>query len=358
MAESAGEKTEAPTPRRLSEARDNGNIARSTDLTAAATLLAGVLLLNVLGVRLLDAMRLTVESMLRHPSGSNPTRAQDVASLLTYGGRLAVASVGPVALAIAAIALLVTLMQTGLLFTLKPLQPNLNKLNPLKGLSQFFNARAGMRLVMSLAKVGLIAAVSAWVIWIDLPRVRGMAWLAPMPLLGAAAALIYDLALKLAALLLILALLDWWFQRWQHIRDLRMTKEEVKDEMKRMEGDPLVKQRRARVARQLALQRIGASVPRADVVVTNPTHFAVALKYDGATMTAPRVVAKGADFMAMRIRQIAIAHGVPLVERKELARALYRQVEVGQEVPPQFYAAIAEILAYVYRLSGKQLAGA
>lgn len=358
MAESAGEKTEAPTPRRLSEAREDGNIARSTDLTAAASLLAGVILLDVLGMRILDAMRLTLESMIRYPAGGNPTRADDVTSLVTYGGKLAAMSVGPVALAIAGVALLVTLMQTGILFTAKPLQPNLNKLNPLKGLSQFVNARAGMRLVMSLAKVGLIAAVSGWVIWTDLPKARGLAWLAPLPMLGAAAALVYDLALKLAALLLVLALLDWWYQKWQHIKDLRMTKEEVKDEMKRMEGDPLVKQRRARVARQLALQRIGASVPHADVVVTNPTHFAIAIKYDGTTMTAPKVTAKGADFMALRIRQLAIAHGVPLVERKELARALYKSVEVGQEVPPQFYTAIAEILAYVYRLSGRKLATA
>jgi flagellar biosynthetic protein FlhB len=146
------------------------------------------------------------------------------------------------------------------------------------------------------------------------------------------------------------------FQSWKREQDLRMSKHEVKEEMKRMEGDPLVKQRRTRVARQLALQRIGQAVPKADVVVTNPTHFAVALKYDNQSMRAPKVVAKGADFMAMRIRQLAVANGVPLVERKELARALYRTVEIGQEIPPEFFNAVAEILAYVYRLSGKRSA--
>ena len=164
------------------------------------------------------------------------------------------------------------------------------------------------------------------------------------------------LALKLAVLLLVLALLDYAFQRWQHERDLRMSKQEVKEDMKRMEGDPLVKQRRTRVARQLALQRIGQAVPNADVVVTNPTHFSVALKYDAKTMTAPKVIAKGADFLALRIRQIAVANGVPMVERKEIAQALYKTVEVGQEVPPQLYSAVAEVLAYVYRLGGRKTA--
>ena len=156
--------------------------------------------------------------------------------------------------------------------------------------------------------------------------------------------------------LLVLGLLDYAFQRWQHEKDLRMSKQEVKEDMKRMEGDPLVKQRRTRIARQLALQRIGQAVPKADVVVTNPTHFSVALKYDSKTMTAPKVVAKGADFLAMRIRQIALANGVPLVERKEIAQALYKSVEVGQEVPPQLYNAVAEVLAYVYRLGGRKTA--
>ncbi len=358
MAESAGEKTEAPTPRRLTEARESGNIARSTDLTAAVTLLGAVIVLNIFGVRVMHAMKLSMEAMLSASLGGNPTRTDDLTHLLGYGGKLAVAAAGPITLAIAAVALVITLMQTGILFTVKPLQPNLGKLNPFKGVAHLFNARAGMRLVMSLAKVGLLAAVSSWVIWADLPRIAGLSLLEPMPLLAACASLIYDLALKLAALLLILALLDYWFQKWQHVRDLRMTKEEVKEEMKRMDGDPLVKQRRARVARQLALQRIASAVPHADVVVTNPTHFAIAIRYDGQKMTAPKVVAKGADFMAMRIRQIAIASGVPLVERKELARALYKGVEVGQEVPPEFYAAVAEILAYVYRLSGRKIAAA
>jgi len=149
---------------------------------------------------------------------------------------------------------------------------------------------------------------------------------------------------------------DYGFQRWNRERDLRMTKQEGKEELRRMEGDPLVKQRRFRVARQLSLQRISQAVPKADVVVTNPTHFAVALQYQSKSMRAPKVVAKGADFLAHRIRQIAIAEGVPIVERKELARGLYYAVDIGQEITPQFYGPVAEILAYVYRLAGRKTA--
>ena len=206
---------------------------------------------------------------------------------------------------------------------------------------------------MSLGKVILLAGIAAVVIYLDLQKVLHASELAVGPAYVVAAEMVYRLALILAVVLLVLALLDYLFQKWQHSRDLRMTKQEVREEMKRMDGDPMVKQRRARVARQLALQRVGQAVPQADVVVTNPTHFAVALKYDSATMTAPKVVAKGADFMALRIRQLAMTHGVPLIERKPLARALYANVEVGQEVPQEHYTAVAELLAYVYRVGEK-----
>jgi flagellar biosynthetic protein FlhB len=356
MADSGQDKTEAPTPRRRAEARNDGSVARSTDLTAAATLLAGVLMLNILGFKVLTAMRLNMEYMLSGSFTGNPTRPDDVVPLFGYAARLSLEAAAPIMLAVTAVALVANLMQVGFLVTGKPLMPSVSKLNPLKGLNQLFGTRAGMRLVMSLFKIGMVATVAIVVIIQDLPRITGIARLEPLMMFAAAAEMVYGLALKLAVLLLIIALIDWWYQRWQHEQDLRMTKEEVKDEMKRMEGDPQVKQRRARVARQLALQRIGAAVPKADVIITNPTHFAIALKYESANMTAPKVIAKGADFLALRIRQLAIAHGVPIVERRELARALYKNVEIGQEVPPQFYNAVAEIMAYVYRLSGKQVA--
>lgn len=167
------------------------------------------------------------------------------------------------------------------------------------------------------------------------------------------ATLTFELGMKLAAALLVLALIDFLWQRHRHERDLRMTKEEVKDELRSMEGDPHIKRRRRQLQLQLALQRLRKDVPTADVIVTNPTHYAVAIKYDSDTMEAPRVVAKGADYVALRIRQLASELGIPTVERKPLAKALYETVEVGEYVPEKFYRAVAEILAYIYELTGR-----
>jgi flagellar biosynthetic protein FlhB len=170
---------------------------------------------------------------------------------------------------------------------------------------------------------------------------------------GLGAAVVYSIAIRVGILLLVLAIVDYAYQRFRIEKRLKMSKQEVKDEMRRMEGDPQIKQRRRQLAMQRVMQRIQKDVPTADVVVTNPTHFAIALKYDKDNMHAPRVVAKGADFLAQRIRAIAAESGVPIVERAPLARALYKLVDVGQEIPEQFYSAVAEILAYVYELSGK-----
>jgi flagellar biosynthetic protein FlhB len=197
----------------------------------------------------------------------------------------------------------------------------------------------------------MIVIVSAVTIWQYHEEIVVMPYLSPMQSLGKGGWLILDLSLRLLAVLIVLGLLDFFYQRWKHNQDMKMTKQQVKDELKQSEGDPDVKRRRVRMQQQVAMQRISAAVPKADVVVTNPEHVSVAIKYDAATMSAPKVIAKGADLLALKIRQIALRHGIPIVERKALARALYRQVAVNQEIPPSFYKAVAEILAYVYRLN-------
>ncbi|MCC7145065.1 MAG: flagellar biosynthesis protein FlhB [Phycisphaeraceae bacterium] len=356
MAENDQERTESPTARRREEARNEGNVARSVDLQAAIALLSAIFLLYMLGLRIMGSMRLSFATLLAGASTDNPTRADDVPSLLFYCVQAVMSAAGPLVLALAAVAVLAGIAQVGFLLTSRPLQLNLAKLSPLRGLRNLFDARSAVRLGMSVAKLFLIASVACWVIYGDLQTIIGLAALPPMAIFGAAAEIVFWLGVKLALLLLLLGLIDYLYQRFQRERDLRMTKQEIREEFKRMEGDPLIKQRRFRVARQLAMQRINQAVPKADVIVTNPTHFAVALQYDSKKMTAPKVVAKGADFLAMRIRQLAVIHGIPIVERQELARALYRSVEVGQEIPASFYATVAEILAYVYRLSGRRSA--
>ena len=351
MAESAEERTEQPTQRRRDEARQDGNVAKSQDLTGAFVMLAAIVMMYLFGMRLIHGMQRSLEVMLSSGLAENPTRAGDVTVTMSYTGRIMVAAVGPLVLAISAVALLITLGQVGFLVTGKPLTPDLNRLNPFKGAKNLVDARAAVRLLMSLGKVLIIGSVAGVVIYRDMAKIVSIAHLEVAPGLAASGMVIFALAMKLAALLILLAIADYAYQRWQREKDLRMSKQDVKEEMKRMEGDPMVRQRRQRVARQLAMQRTSQAVPQADVVVTNPTHFAVALKYDSETMIAPKVIAKGADYLALRIRQIAAQNSIPIVERKEVARALYRTVEVGQDVPPDLYAAVAEILAYVYRLN-------
>ena len=356
MAENDFEKTESPTPRRREEARQEGNVARSTDLTAAVVLLGAMLLLYVLGEQLLGGMRLTLVRMLSFDPGSNPARPGDLGALLAFSGRAMMESLLPFMFGVMAIAGLATVGQVGFLWSNKPLVPDFSRLSPLRGFRNLVDVRAAVRLIMGLAKIAAIVLVAVMVILNDVPRILKLAEMDTGPLFSGAASMVFWLGLKLAVLLLLLGVLDFAFQRWKREQDLRMTKQDLKEELKRMEGDPLIKQRRSRVARQLALQRIGHVVPKADVIVTNPTHYALALKYDSRSMKAPKLTAKGVDFLAMRIRQLAALHGVPIVERRELAQAIYRTVEVGQEVPSQFYGAVAEILAYVYRLSGRKSA--
>lgn len=356
MAETDFERTEEPTPRRREEARQEGNVARSADLSAAVMILAAVLLLRTLGLKVLTSLKLNMQLTLSGRLTPHPTRPDDIGTLFFQSLHLAAQAAVPLVLAMTAVAVAATAGQVGFHISTRPLQPDLSRLSPWRGLQHLIDARGRMRLLMSLGKVLLVFGLAAWLIWRDLPRIVILAQLESVHAFSAACELVYSLALKLAAVLLVLGILDYAFQYWQRERDLRMTKAELKEELKRMEGDPLVKQRRSRIARQLAMQRISAAVPRAQVVVTNPTHYAVALAYDARTMRAPKVVAKGADYLAQYIRQLAALHGVPIVERKELAQALYRSVDVGQEIPPQFYNAVAEVLAYVYRLSGRKIA--
>jgi flagellar biosynthetic protein FlhB len=229
--------------------------------------------------------------------------------------------------------------------------PDLNRINPVKGFAKLFDMQALIRLVLGILKMVAVAAIAVLTIWQTRHGILNSANLGIGALLGYSGGVIYMLCLRLAVAVLILGIIDYVWQRWKHEQDLKMTKQEIKEEFRRMEGDPMLKQRRRQVQQQLAQQRMRYDVPKADVVITNPTELAIAIKYDADAMAAPRVVAKGQGYMAAMIRQIAAEHGVPIVERKPLARALYNTVEVGQEIPREFYKAIAEVLAYVYEIT-------
>ncbi|MBN2212163.1 MAG: flagellar biosynthesis protein FlhB [Sedimentisphaerales bacterium] len=352
MPSEAGEKTEAPTPRRLQEARQKGQVAKSNDLTAAVGLLVGLVMLYFYGPTLLNGFL----NLLNRTLGELGTVTS--AKAFTEQGfhlllRQVASLVGPFLLIIAVAAAAINLMQVGFLFTTQPMTPSLDKISPLAGFKRLFSARTAMRLAMSLLKVAVITLVAFIFIRGDMPRLVNLSECDFTTVIHVGAFLTFKLGLRLAFVLLVLALLDYAYQKYRTMRDLRMSREELKEELKRMEGDPIMRQRRRAVARQLAAQRMSQAVPRADVVITNPTHLAVALKYDHESMPAPKVVARGAGYIAQRIREIADEHGVPIVERKPLAQALYKSCEVGDYVPPELYKAVAEVLAYVFELAGK-----
>ena len=352
MPDSAQDKTEPATPRRREEARKRGQVGKSTDLSAAVVLLGALLLLHWTGQSMLGRLL----AMTRYCLGGTGSPLIDpgrmVPTLLTVFRGMA-GIVLPVMLLVLVLALVSTFVQVGFLLTMEPLKPSFNKLSPISGLKRMFGSRAFVQFLMGVAKMLLLTLVSYWTLRSRLHMFAHASGLPHLAMVGMAAEIFYTVALRLAIVLLFLAILDLIYQRYKTEKDMKMTKEEVKDELKQMEGDPKTRQRRRQVQMQLALQRIRAAVPKADVVITNPTEYAVAVQYDAETMNAPKLTAKGVDFMARRIRELAIQYRVPIVERKALARALYRTVEVGQEIPAQFFKAVAEILAYVYELTGK-----
>ncbi len=345
-----GEKTEPATPRRRGEARARGHVPRSADLSAAVMLLTGFVALELWGGRigegLLQVMRRGLESPAPWDVGSVPVFAEAVVTDMLK--RLL-----PFLLILLAVAMAIMFAQIGPLLTFQPITPSFGKINPISGFQRLFSAASWVTAATGLAKLAVLGIVVYVALAGSAASIAHAFLIEHGPLFMLGSRLTIRLGVAVSAAFLVLALLDYGWQRYRYDRNLRMTKEEVKDELRSMEGDPAIKRRRRQIQMQLAMQRLKKDVPRADVVVTNPTHVAVAIAYDGESMVAPKVVAKGADYVALRIRQIAQEWGIPIVERRALARALYESVEVGQYVPERFYTAIAEILAYVYELTGR-----
>jgi flagellar biosynthetic protein FlhB len=355
MAEQLGEKTEAPTSKRLSDARQRGQIAKSTDLTSAMLLLAVLIMLLAIGSGFIEQsaglIRTTLGGdLIAKDAATGVPGAVDLVRRLL----VSVVKIAWPALVIAfVIAYLVHFVQVGWLVSTKALEPKFKQFDIVKGIGKLFAKKNLVKGVVNVAKLAFVGSVGVLFVRANIREVASLPLLHITGGVAVTARLIVELALWCLLLLLILGVIDYMYQRWQHQEDLKMTKQEVKDERKNMDGDPYMKRRQLEFGRDILNQQIRKTVPEADVVVTNPTHYAVALKYEHGLMHAPRVVAKGADFMAMQIRYIAAANGVPIIERPPLARALYNKCEVGQEIPVDQYEAVAELLAYVYRLEGR-----
>jgi len=308
----------------------------------------------LLGGLLVDPM----VSLMREQLGGEAWLSMDGDMAVSQWGRI-LGMVGygllPLLGLLMGLAILANLFQVGFLFLPDKLAPDLSRINILSGLKRMFSITSVARLGFGIFKILIVGGVAFVCVWSDRDRVVQMIGLELPQIAFQLVDIILWTALKIGVALLILALADYAFQRWKQEQDMKMTTQEMREEMKNLQGDPQILARRRAAQRQLALNQLNSAVPKADVVITNPTELAVAIQYDPDTMLAPVVVAKGAGVIAQRIRRLALEHGVPIMEKKPLARALFKEVEVNQPVPNQQFAAVAEVLAYVYQLKGKQV---
>jgi flagellar biosynthetic protein FlhB len=352
--ESGGEKTEDPSGRKLSKAREEGQVAKSIEIPSVFVLLGGVVTLfavsrlfytNIAGV---FHYNLVFEKI--------PVfTINELVHLLAVHVRVVLITCLPVMLAVVLVALLANFAQVGFQISWKSLEPKPSRLDPINGFKQKFSSRAVVEFVKTLLKIGIICIVAYTSIKGELSDISVLYDSSIGFILLFILKTAFWIFIKVCLVMIVLAVLDYAYQKWKFLDDQKMTKKEVKDENKQTEGDPLVKSRIRQLQHEAARKRMMAAVPEADVVVTNPTRLAVALKYDGQQMDAPTVLAKGAGPIAENIRRIARENDVPLVEDKPLARNLYKLVDIGQEVPMELYQAVAELLAYVYKLKGKSL---
>ena len=356
MAEADGDKTQDATPHRRQQAREEGQVAKSQDLASAALLLVGVAGLLWLGMPIVNMLRRYTEEQL----GGDAWLSTDPQFVAAHGWRV-VNALGACMLPVFGVVLLVAiganLFQVGFIFVPEKLAPDITRLDPLQGFGRIFSLASLVRLVMGLLKMALVAGVAYASLYGQREKVVGLSGMTSPEIAAFLAQVLLWTSIKIAFALLVLAVLDYGFQWWKRERDLRMTTQEVRDELKNLEANPQMVARRKQVQRQLAMHRISSAVPKADAIITNPTELAIAVQYDVEKMAAPIVVAKGAGVIAARIRKLALEHGVPILERKPLAQALYREVEINQPIPQARFAAVAEVLAYVYQLKGKKIPG-
>ena len=346
------EKTEKATPKRREEARRKGQVAKSRELASVAVLGMGLISLYFYGDRLTEQLGKQLSGSL---TGAAVQARQD-ADMLFWGWHAAMGYLRlilPLMIALVIAAILANLIQVGFLFSTELITPKWSKLDPLQGAKRLVSLQALAELAKSLGKIIVVGLVVFYTLKGELYHMMPLTAMSCGQISIYVGSTVVKIMQRGFWAMLILALLDYLYQRWEFERNLKMTKQEVKEEYKQTEGDPQVKARIRSLQRTIARKRMMAEVPKADVVITNPKHFAVALRYDAASMQAPAVVAKGAGFLAQRIKDLALEHEVPVVEDKPLAQNLYRSVDIDQEIPAALYRAVAEILAHVYRLKGR-----
>lgn len=350
------EKTEAPSPQRLEKSREDGQVVQSRELATFVILMVGGSALWMMASGLGQTLSHIVKGALQFNPGIARDSSHVMAQLSNQFFEAAFALAPFLGLMVLA-TLASPLMLRGWMFSTKALAPKFDRMNPMSGIKRMFSSQGLIELVKALGKAGLLGGVAAWLIWTNLDGIFSLSLESPSLAIQHMGDLIGKIFLTVSGTMIFIVAIDLPYQLWSHHNKLKMTKEELRQEAKESEGDPHLKARIRSQQREVARRRMMSEIPTADVVITNPTHYAVALKYSEGKMGAPRVVAKGADEVAARIRALASEHNVPLLEAPPLARALFRHTELGDEIPATLYAAVAEVLAYVFQLRHFQQVG-
>ena len=345
------DKTEEPTAKKRADAKKKGQVGRSTDMTAAFVLLMGFFVIKMLWESIYTKIATYTTYVFSHLN--QPVDTESVIRIFIGIVELLAQTALPIMIGVMFIGLAINFYQVGLNFNTEAIEFKLDKLNPINGFGRIFSKRSLMELAKSLMKIAIIGFFLYDFLVDHLMEMPQFIYFDLTTSLAQISDIIFKMAFEVIGVIMIVGFLDYAYQKWQTTQDLKMSKQEVKDEMKQSEGDPQIKGKIKQKQRQMAMSRMMQEVPKADVIVTNPTHFAVALKYEKG-MAAPQIVAKGQDMVAQRIKDIARENRVPIVENKPLARALYAAADVGDLVPAELYQAVAEVLAYVYRLKNNR----
>ncbi len=346
------ERTEKPTAKKLAKAREKGQVPKSPEISTAFIVLSASAMLLAAGPWIFRSLMELMQGVFQNLG----TLSLQGESSRTFLGEIFIRFlivVAPIMLTVIVVGIVSNVIQVGFLFTFEPFKPKFEKFNPIAGMKKFVSLRSLMELIKSLLKILYISAIAWIVVRGELSALPSLIDMSVGQILGFIGVTSLKVMFYVSMAMIVLAVIDFTYQRWQHHKDLMMTKQEVKDEYKQVEGDPKIKSRIRQVQREMASRRMMAAVPEADVVITNPTHLAIAIKYKAGEMFAPQIVAKGAGLIAERIRAIAVENDIPVVENKPLARTLFKSTEVDDFVPAELYRAVAEVLAYVYKLKGR-----
>lgn len=350
----SNEKTEKATPKKKQDERKKGNIFQSQDITSALSLMGIFVVLKIVGPLMFSLMKsMFQDSLTSFGKTTELTKATALDLLGNVMVKVLILAL-PIGLASIVIAFIMSGAQTRFIFNMQQVKPKFSRINPLRGIKNMFSVRSVVELIKSIFKIAVIGIILYTDISANIPTIMKMLDADLLTSFAWVCDTIFGIVIKIGALLLAFGAADYFYQWWQYEREMRMTKQEVKDEFKQIEGDPQVKGHIRDMQRRMAAARMMQKVPLADVVIKNPTHYAVALKYEPKKDKAPRVLAKGADYVALKIIETAEKHGITVTENRPLARGLYEAVEIDQQIPEQFYQAVADVLAFVYSLKRRK----